>query len=95
MIDLEHVPDGEAEQIEHIVGLTREQLKKRYASKSRFLRGVHPKDHGCVEAKFTVLESLAHEYRVGLFVEPGRQFDGSCRLCRRRQSGLLSISLLS
>jgi hypothetical protein len=79
MIDLEHVPDGEADQIEYIVELTREQLKKRYASKSRFLRGVHPKDHGCVEAKFTVLESLADEHRVGLFVEPGRQFDAWIR----------------
>jgi hypothetical protein len=79
MTELEHVPDGEAEQIDHIVELTREQLKKRYTGEPRFLRGVHPKDHGCVRASFTVQECLADEYQVGVFAEPGRQFDAWIR----------------
>ncbi len=79
MTELEHIPDREAEQIDHIVELTREQLKNRYIGKPRFLRGVHPKDHGCVQAKFMVKECLANEYQVGVFAEPGRQFDAWIR----------------
>ena len=79
MTELEHVPDREAEQIDHIVELTGEQLKKRYTGGPRFLRGVHPKDHGCVRAEFIVQECLADDFQVGVFAEPGRQFDAWIR----------------
>jgi hypothetical protein len=79
MTDLEQVPDGEAERINHIVELTRKQLDRRYANNPPFLRGVHPKDHGCVKATFTVLDCLVEEYRVGVFSTPGRQFDAWIR----------------
>ena len=79
MADLEHVPDGESERIDHIVELTGKQLDRRYASNPPFLRGVYPKDHGCVEATVTVVEDLANEYRVGVFANPGQQFQAWIR----------------
>ena len=48
--ELEKVPPEEAKRIEHIADLTVKQLESRYGAGKKFLRGVHPKDHGCVEA---------------------------------------------
>jgi catalase len=33
-------------------------------------RGQHPKQHGCVRAKFEVLADIPAEYKVGLFAKP-------------------------
>lgn len=33
-------------------------------------RGQHPKQHGCVRAKFQVLDDIPAEYKVGLFAKP-------------------------
>jgi hypothetical protein len=77
--DLEKPPQGEAAQIAETTELIEELLNKRYKDKSPFLRGVHPKDHGCVEATFTVLETLAPEYRVGVFGKPGERFRAAIR----------------
>ncbi|HEX9933361.1 MAG TPA: hypothetical protein VGB08_11015 [Allosphingosinicella sp.] len=70
---LENVPPGEEARIDHIAVLTGQQLDRRYAGK-RVLRGVHPKDHGCVEATFTVDPDLPADYQVGVFRKPGEQF---------------------
>lgn len=77
---LEQIPDGEAARIENIVRLTIERLKERYVDK-RVRRGVHPKDHGCVTATFTVLDShsLPEDLRVGVFSKPGQRFDAFIR----------------
>jgi catalase len=40
---------------------------------------VHPKSHGCVKAKFTINPDIAPEFQVGLFAEPGKQFDAFIR----------------
>lgn len=72
--DLEKVPAGEEAQIDSIAQLTVQQLDRRYANAPRVLRGVHPKDHGCVEATFTVNEDLPEEYRVGVFALPGQKY---------------------
>jgi hypothetical protein len=77
--DLENVPEKEATQIDRIAEITVKQLERRYANAPRVLRGVHPKDHGCVEATFTVLDTLPAELRVGLFTRPGRQFRAAIR----------------
>jgi hypothetical protein len=77
--DLEKVPANEPAQIDHIAALTVKQLENRYTGKPRVLRGVHPKDHGCVEASFTVSPTLAPEYRVGVFRKPGQQFRAAIR----------------
>ena len=75
----EKVPPGEQARIDNVAGLTVKQLENRYATKPRFLRGVHPKDHGCVEATFTVSPDLAPEYRVGIFKKPGERFRAAIR----------------
>jgi hypothetical protein len=43
------------------------------------LRGVHPKDHGCVEATFTVSPALPPQYQVGVFRKPGETFRAAIR----------------
>ncbi|HYJ30026.1 MAG TPA: hypothetical protein VEW25_06760 [Allosphingosinicella sp.] len=70
---VENPPPNEEAGIDKIAELTKQQLKNRYGSGPRVLRGVHPKDHGCVEAVWTVDEDLAKEYRVGLFKHPGER----------------------
>src|SRR5215203_6028489 len=72
--ELEKVPPEEAGRIDHIADLTVKQLESRYGAGKKFLRGVHPKDHGCVDAGFTVLDTVAPEFRVGLFRNPGQRF---------------------
>ncbi len=77
-VKLENVPAEEAEQIKNIMKLTVEQLKQRYAGKP-VLRGVHPKDHGCVKAVFCVSANLPPELRVGVFAKPGREYEAWIR----------------
>jgi hypothetical protein len=77
--DLEKIPAGEAEQIEETTELMGALVDRRYTGKPRFLRGVHAKDHGCVEATFTVSDTLAPEHRVGLFATPGASFRAAIR----------------
>jgi hypothetical protein len=79
MSELEHVPEGEALAIANIVRLTRERLEERYHGKPAIRRGVHPKDHGCVTATFTVAESLSNELRVGVFSIPGHRYSALVR----------------
>ncbi|OYV20013.1 MAG: hypothetical protein CG438_695 [Methylococcaceae bacterium NSP1-1] len=77
----EHIqnPDQEADQIAEITDLTVKLLDKRYPPPKQILRGVHPKSHGCVKATFTIDPDIAPEYQVGLFAEPGKQFDAFIR----------------
>ena len=91
----EHIknPDQEAEQIAETAELTVKLLDKRYPLADdklkylsvnyppsiRTLRGVHPKSHGCVKATFTVNQDIAPVLQVGLFAEPGKQFDAFIR----------------
>ncbi|MDH5668416.1 MAG: catalase family protein [Nitrospira sp.] len=70
----ETVPPAEAVQIREIVTLTRKLLKMRYPT-SMARRGVHPKDHGCVKAKFTVNNDIPNQYKVGVFATPGKTYD--------------------
>jgi hypothetical protein len=51
---VEQVPDGEDAQIQEIADLMVKLLEQRYLSKPPFLRGVHPKAHGCAKATFTI-----------------------------------------
>jgi len=76
---LEQIPDGEAERIKNIVRLTLEQMKKRYPASDAVKRGVHPKDHGCVTAKFKVSDPLPAGLGVGVFSKPGREFQALVR----------------
>jgi mono/diheme cytochrome c family protein len=76
---VENVPVDEAVRIDNIVRLTLLQMKERYSGNARVLRGVHPKDHGCVTAKFKVLETVPAELRVGLFANPGSEYSAWIR----------------
>jgi hypothetical protein len=72
----EHVEDADAEarQIDETARLTVTLLKKRYPPPTPVLRAVHPKSHGCVQARFIVNADILPELQVGLFAQPGRQF---------------------
>ena len=72
MEQLERIPAEEAGQIENIIHLTMAQMRNRYPGEQRVMRGVHPKDHGCVAASFKVEENLSEEFRVGVFKTPGQ-----------------------
>ncbi|MFO0820209.1 MAG: hypothetical protein U1A77_19835 [Pirellulales bacterium] len=71
MSKAEQIPTEEARQIQHIVELTIRQLQMRYPDK-RVLRGVHTKDHGCVEARFEIEPEIDADLRVGVFQQPCR-----------------------
>jgi hypothetical protein len=77
----EHIkdPDLETKQIDEVTELTVKLLDKRYPSPTQILRAVHPKAHGCVKATFTISLDIAPELQVGLFSEPGKQFDAFIR----------------
>ena len=75
----EKVPEEEATQIKNITRLTIEQLKSRYPGEKPVLRGVHPKDHGCVQASFEVLETIPEALRVGVFARPGHTYQAWIR----------------
>jgi hypothetical protein len=76
---LEVIPPTETGQIENIVRSTIEQLTKRYPGEDVTRRNVHPKDHGCVTAKFRVSDTLPEELRVGVFAKPGREYQAWIR----------------
>jgi len=69
----ETAPQGEAEQIAQIIALTTQLMQMRYPE-GMARRGVHPKDHGCVKATFTVNPDIPQNYRVGVFATPGRKY---------------------
>ena len=75
----EKIPTEEATQIENVIRLTVEQQRRRYPGENTVLRGVHPKDHGCVQATFEVLETLPEELRIGVFAKPGRKYEAWIR----------------
>jgi hypothetical protein len=71
---LEKIPANESARIDHVADLTRQQVERRYGAAPRFLRGVHPKDHGCLDGVFAVSDNLPPDYRVGVFKTPGERF---------------------
>ncbi len=76
--NFELIPDGEAGRIMNIVDLTAKRMQMQYAEGSKVLRGVHPKDHGCVAAKFEVRPDLPAKYAVGVF-QPGATYEAFIR----------------
>ena len=76
----EHIPDQENIQIDEITDLTVKLLDKRYTKSDKpILRGVHPKSHGCVQATFKINDDIVEELRVGLFANPGQEFQAILR----------------
>jgi hypothetical protein len=74
----EIVPPDEANQIAEVVKLTQQLLVQRYPNGME-RRAVHPKDHGCVRASFTINADIPANFRVGLFAKPGQTYDAWIR----------------
>jgi hypothetical protein len=72
-------PEEERSQIELSAAVMRQLLAKRYPAPEQALRGVHPKSHSCLKAKFHVLSGIDRSLQVGLFREPGASFDAVVR----------------
>lgn len=75
----EHASSEENNHINELDEITVALINKRYPDGVNKLRAVHPKSHGCIEAKFKVNEDLNTEYRVGLFSDPGKEFKAKVR----------------
>ena len=77
----EVIEDAEEEnrQIEEIATLMRQLLEKRYGSSGKFLRGVHPKSHGCFNATLEILDGVDEDLRVGLFSKVGAKYEAIVR----------------
>lgn len=71
----ETVPPAEAGEIDETAALTIAlqsiRAKTDESQEGRLLRGVHPKSHGCVMARFVVNDDIEEKYQVGLFAQPG------------------------
>ncbi|MGH6841493.1 MAG: hypothetical protein ACREDV_05290, partial [Methylocella sp.] len=74
----ETVPPDEASQIGEDISLTTKLMDMRYGD-TLARRGVHPKDHGCVQARFTVNSDIPEKYRAGVFAKPGKTYDAWIR----------------
>jgi TIR domain len=71
-LGMESVPAGEDGDVEELTQLQLEQMRMNAAPRhpKPVERGQHPKHHGVLVARFTVLENLPAELRVGVFREP-------------------------
>jgi catalase len=76
---IETVPEGEDAQIREIAELMVKLLEQRYGTGKPFLRGVHPKSHGCAKAQFTVRADLPERLQVGAFSKPGETYEAIIR----------------
>jgi catalase len=74
----EQVAPGELGMIKEIEDLTVQLMKQRYQN-AQPLRNVHPKDHGCVSATFTINPDIGAQFRHGIFSFPGRAYKSLIR----------------
>ena len=65
---IEDIPANEDSAIQQIVRMIEESVRTE-AKNGAAHRDAHPKAHGCVRAKFSVLHKLPKEVRVGIFEE--------------------------
>ncbi len=78
----EIVPSGESSDISTITIATPNLQDKRVnlpGQNGKRLRGVHPKSHGCVDAKFEINKDIKKEFRRGLFKTPGEVYKAKIR----------------
>ena len=71
-VGMEDVPSNEASDIQELTSLQLEEMKVEAKLKNvkPVDRGQHPKHHGFLVARFTVLDNIPEKLRVGLFREP-------------------------
>lgn len=70
----ETVPPNEEAEIQEILKLTVELMRQRYEG-TKPLRNVHPKEHGCVKATFTINGRIPVPYQQGIFANPGKTYE--------------------
>ncbi len=68
--DIEEIPADEKNAIQEIVSMI-EQSVRAEAKNAPARRDAHSKAHGCVMAKFSVLPSLPHNLKTGIFKKSG------------------------
>ncbi len=66
----EYVQGDEAAIVSEMIREMEGQLDRLYGGGQKMLRQIHTKMHGCVKAKFLILDDLPNELRVGLFSKP-------------------------
>lgn len=71
--------EQEQRQITQIASLMKQLLEKRYAKSGGFLRGVHPKSHGCLKARFEILDDIDKNLQIGIFSKPGEHYEAIVR----------------
>jgi hypothetical protein len=67
---LERMPEEEPAAASRVVELVTRGMHLNYPTSRPMLRGQHPKSHGCVKAKFVVLDNVPADLKVGLFANP-------------------------
>jgi len=75
----EYPPAGEDDDIQTIVNTSLDILKSTYPPGNFIFRDAHPKAHGCVKATFTVDPKIKSRYRIGIFRNPGQQYNAVIR----------------
>lgn len=71
--------DEESRQIEEVAKLMRQLLDKRHKKFGTLVRGVHPKSHGCLKAKFDIFNDIDQSLQIGLFSNPGASYESIVR----------------
>src|SRR3954468_19162435 len=65
--EAEQAPRNEADDIERILEIIRQTLRRQFQTTGRFRRDVHVKTHGCARGEFQVRANLPLELAQGLF----------------------------
>lgn len=92
---IEDVQVAKAIERRELAGIKAQLRDKRRAfppDQGQLLRGVHPKFHGCVDARFIVNGRLTRYLRVGLFRERGKVF--RARICYPNADTLIPLDLI-
>jgi hypothetical protein len=77
---VEELPAGEAQAIDEIIRVLKQQLTERYIDKKQLVRrDAHPKILGLVRARFIVSADCPVELRHGVFSQPRRAYDAEVR----------------
>jgi len=75
----EEVPANENAATQQIVRMIEENVRAESSINGLARKGAHAKAHGCVQAKFRVLDNLPEEVRVGISREKPRAYSAWIR----------------
>src|SRR4051794_1817043 len=65
--DMETVPIDEPQDIQAVLEVLRQTLKRQFDTTGRYRRDVHVKGHGCARGEFKIRANLPTELSQGLF----------------------------